>query len=530
MLVAGPASEEFVDPPAPEFDFEGLRAERARIGSVRDEKPLVSVIVTGRDDNRAPNQLERLIALQRTLAYSLREVPFELLFVEWNPDPGSPLLGRVLYLDEARHFVVTRQAHEQLIADAAMTTRSGVRVKSERAFLLNHANNVGMKHARGEWILIINVDNVVSNELGEFLATGFTRARAVGWYPRWTYWLMCRHREARRKLWWHHCARLVHALVWPLMFAARLPSRVLSILADVVDVFARWISGNDLSRSRGGGRLLRLARRLLPYLARMHRRVRRVFWLFTPPILLPIGRGVEAILLTLLRLGAFAAGGFAIWLRRTIGNPGSLLRPPLRALFRSLRPVGRLLLRIRGAFRMAANVLRRCARFTVKSVRDFFMGPRVRWHNVTIPLQRGTMYRVRRESLNESLAIQGVSAPRVEDYVRHVREICRPGPWNDNYPWTWACGDFMLLDYATWSRIGGFPQQIGQLHADSVTVMRIIAEGCRIALLDWNIYHFDHEDRFDSVPYVEYDLEHVHQYFMPGWSKAEATLVKRPNE
>jgi hypothetical protein len=171
--------------------------------------------------------------------------------------------------------------------------------------------------------------------------------------------------------------------------------------------------------------------------------------------------------------------------------------------------------------------LRPRARRVAKIVWDFFCAPRVRWDVGSVPLTPGTLYRVRRQHVNESFARRGTGTIAIDDYLAQVKEEAVPGPWNNHFPWTFACGDFLMMDRATWERIGGFPQQIGQLHADSVTMFRIVSQGCPVVLLDWNIYHIDHEDRFDAVPYVEYDFENVHRYFLPGWTKAEATLIER---
>jgi hypothetical protein len=459
-------------------------------GTGAEPRPRLSIICTGRNDDRAPDQFERLVSLQRTLAHALKNVPFEFLFVEWNPDPGRPYLGEALILDQARHYVVTREAHKRLIADAQMSTRDGKAVKGERAFLLNHANNVGLKFARGEWVLITNLDDLFPPEFGALFETGECAARALGVHPRWSYRLLVRYRRAQRSAVWRACKislrdtrRLISRVFWPLRACRRFMRRS-SYAVRVRLVPAKRVVRRVASRLRAAARAVVI--RLFGGTAEKRDRP-RPRWAVLLRSAIRVVRGIGTVIF-------------------------GLLTAPLHAS-RALLTVG--------------HPLRRRGRIVAKFVYNLAFSPRVDWRVGRVQLTPGTLYRVRRLHVSDTFARRGAAAPFIEQYIADVRAEAVDGPWNNHFPWTFACGDFLLMDLATWKRIGGFPQQIGQLHADSVTIFRIVAEGCHVALLDWNIYHMDHEDRFDAVPYVEYDFENVHRYFGPGWTQAQATLIAR---
>jgi hypothetical protein len=418
------------------------------------KRPRVSIICTGRNDDRAPDQFERLISVQRTLEHALRNVGFEFLFIEWNPDPERRYLGDALYLEQARHFVVTRDAHKALIANANLSTRDGKAVKGELAFLLNHANNVGLKHAHGEWVLITNLDDLFPPQIGELFEKGESRALAVGIHPKWSYNLLIQYRRAQRTIVWRLLRRAKRAL-------AKIGRACKSVLRSAIGQV----------RSGEPGRV-----NILPF---------------------------------------DQADGL-------LSDPGAqtVVLPPARVADTPRKSVRRKLF-------LGPLVTRQRERTITRAINDFLFEPRIKWNVGRVKLRPGTLYRVRRHEVRRTFACRAAQTDSIEQLVAELEADARPGPWSNDFPWNWASGDFMLLDYATWKRIGGFPQQIGQLHADSITIFRLVAEGCRIALLDWNIYHVDHDDRFDAVPYVEYDFENVRRYFSAGWTKAEAMNIER---
>jgi hypothetical protein len=488
-------------------------------------RPKLSIICTGRNDDRAPDQYERLVSLQRTIAHALRNVSFEFLFIEWNPDPGVAYLGEALFLDQARHYVVTREAHKRLVADAAMSTRDGKVVKSDRAFLLNHANNVGMKHATGEWILITNLDDLFPAEFGELFEKGESGALALGIHPHWSYNLLVRYRRAQRSTAWK---RTKATVAW-LRRAAKSTLRVATFPLRLARRGARLVK--RAVRFALGPGIYPLRHALMPVKYRLRLNASRARYQLRRLIIHLLGGAAEPRPKTLpwwKRLArsrlirALASSELAVLIGGALLLIVAVLRHPIRTA-RSVRQA------LRRRWFLVRQAARHRGRKFVRNIYGFFFDPRVNWQVGRVKLRPGTLYRVRRQHVSDTFACRGAQAASIEQYMHDVETEAVPGPWNNHFPWTWACGDFLLMDYATWEKIGGFPQQIGQLHADSVTIFRIVAEGCRVALLDWNIYHMDHDDRFDSVPYVEYDFENVQRYFGPGWTKVESMLIERAN-
>ena len=508
-------------------------------------RPKLSIICTGRNDDRAPDQYERLISLQRTIAHALRNVSFEFLFIEWNPDPGIPYLGEALFLDEARHYVVTREAHKRLVADAAMSTRDGKVVKSDRAFLLNHANNVGMKYANGEWILITNLDDLFPREFGELFETGESGALALGIHPHWSYNLLIRYRRAQRSLMWKRLKAadaLLRRSVKSILRIVTWPLRMLRRGTRPIKRAIRYVIGPGTYPLR---------RALVPYKYflrlnasrarhRLRARLRQTRMTLRAIVIRLLGgsgarpRKKGPSLWQRLRTSGLARWAYrlreaprATWLAHMVLVVGGALLLGMNVVRHPVQTARRLRQALRRRYYLVRQRIRHRGRIMAKAIYDFFFAPRVDWNVGRVKLKPGTLYRVRRQHVSDTFACRGAQALSIDQYMHQVQTEAVPGPWNNHFPWTWACGDFLLMDYATWEKIGGFPQQIGQLHADSVTIFRIVAEGCRVALLDWNIYHMDHDDRFDAVPYVEYDFENVHRYFGPGWTRVESRLVDR---
>ena len=93
----------------------------------------------------------------------LYDVPTELIMVEWNPPADKPLLHEVLPKPaandrlEIRYIVVPNEIHKRY-------KRSG-----ENALYQMIAKNVGIRRAKGEYVLCTNVDLLFSHELFRFL-------------------------------------------------------------------------------------------------------------------------------------------------------------------------------------------------------------------------------------------------------------------------------------------------------------------------------------------------------------------------
>lgn len=127
----------------------------------------LSIVVTSRNDNHGGDMTRRMQVFITMLIAQCNKfkVPIELVFVEWNPPAGQPLLKDVLpkpqhgdYL-ELRYIVVPGSLHQQY------------KNADKIALYQMIAKNVGIRRAKSEFVLCTNVDVVFSDALFSFFAT-----------------------------------------------------------------------------------------------------------------------------------------------------------------------------------------------------------------------------------------------------------------------------------------------------------------------------------------------------------------------
>lgn len=131
-----------------------------------DHTPYLSVIATARNDDHGGNPLYRTqLFVNGLVAQCDRyEVPAELVLVEWNPPADRPRLAEVLEWPasewcDVRIIEVPHELHSTL-------------EHSDRLPLFQMiGKNVGIRRARGEFVLATNIDILFSNELMELIAS-----------------------------------------------------------------------------------------------------------------------------------------------------------------------------------------------------------------------------------------------------------------------------------------------------------------------------------------------------------------------
>ena len=130
-----------------------------------DSRPYLSVVVTTRNDHHGVNPLGRFQAFVNCLIAQCRrvELPIELIVVEWNPPADRPPLRDVLHwpvdpLCEIRIVQVPSHLHQTLKASDALPLFQMI------------AKNVGIRRARGEFVLSTNIDILLSNALVDAIA------------------------------------------------------------------------------------------------------------------------------------------------------------------------------------------------------------------------------------------------------------------------------------------------------------------------------------------------------------------------
>jgi len=119
-----------------------------------DGSPYLTIVSTGRNDSYGGNFEERFLRTLRfnTAQLAAREVAAEFVFVEWAAPAGRPLLS-----DLAREAVPgCSLTFRSYVVDAAY--QEALTLNRRVAYLEFIAKNVGIRRARGEFILTTNAD------------------------------------------------------------------------------------------------------------------------------------------------------------------------------------------------------------------------------------------------------------------------------------------------------------------------------------------------------------------------------------
>jgi FkbM family methyltransferase len=136
-------------------------------GDHRDE-PYLSVVVAARngDHGQQRDPIGRLQAFVNCFEEQCRRASLdaELIVVEWNPPAHRPAIGSVLLLPEPsfctyRIITVPDAIHQRL------------RFADVMPFFPMIARNVGIRRARGRFVLATNIEVILSMELVDFLAS-----------------------------------------------------------------------------------------------------------------------------------------------------------------------------------------------------------------------------------------------------------------------------------------------------------------------------------------------------------------------
>ncbi len=129
------------------------------------EKPFLSVVITARNDDYGGNLINRIKTSLRTLEYLAEKhaLSIELILVEYNPVKGKiPLWKELFPLEKniltVKTIVVPESYHQQF--------------KTRIPLLEYIAKNIGIRRAQGQYILVMNPDIILSDEIVAFIASG----------------------------------------------------------------------------------------------------------------------------------------------------------------------------------------------------------------------------------------------------------------------------------------------------------------------------------------------------------------------
>jgi hypothetical protein len=128
--------------------------------------PYLSVVATSRNDDHGGDLLRRMqIFLDGLLQQCQRHgVDAELILVEWNPPPDRPPLA------EALRWPADPPPGRVRIIDVPSARHRRFRHADALPLFQMIAKNVGIRRARGRFVLATNVDILFSDELMRFLA------------------------------------------------------------------------------------------------------------------------------------------------------------------------------------------------------------------------------------------------------------------------------------------------------------------------------------------------------------------------
>ena len=113
-----------------------------------NHRPKLGAVTVGRNDDYMPDFRERLLA---TIAWNVKYLISEMIFVEWNPPADRELLSPELAktFKCLRAYVVPPEVHQRTC-------------KNPNVNLLEyHAKNVGIRRAQSPWIISTNADAAV---------------------------------------------------------------------------------------------------------------------------------------------------------------------------------------------------------------------------------------------------------------------------------------------------------------------------------------------------------------------------------
>lgn len=138
-------------------------------------KPYFSVVVTSRNDDHGGDMLGRMNVFAKTLLEQLAyyRLPSELIFVEWNPPGDRPRLREALtwpqdyYPCDVRFIEVPPEVHAKFQHAEALPLFQMI------------AKNVGVRRARGDFVLATNIDILFSDPLIRHIAARRLRQRRM---------------------------------------------------------------------------------------------------------------------------------------------------------------------------------------------------------------------------------------------------------------------------------------------------------------------------------------------------------------
>jgi hypothetical protein len=159
---APPAGPETVTPP---MDLPQMQTQ-SRLSGPSHVEPYLSIVATARNDDHGGNPLYRMqIFVDALIAQCDRhKLPAELVLVEWNPPGDRPRLAEVLQWPESDGWCQIR------IVEVPHASHARLEHSDRLPLFQMIGKNVGIRRARGEFVVATNIDIVFSDQLMHFIA------------------------------------------------------------------------------------------------------------------------------------------------------------------------------------------------------------------------------------------------------------------------------------------------------------------------------------------------------------------------
>jgi len=130
------------------------------------ETPYLSIVAVSRNDDHGGKLLERMQIFIDCLSEQVNyfQVPVELILVEWNPPSDRPALEKALVWPKTTQYFMVR------IITVPLEEHKKFQYSDKLHLFQMIGKNVGIRRAKGEFILATNIDIIFSHELIRFIA------------------------------------------------------------------------------------------------------------------------------------------------------------------------------------------------------------------------------------------------------------------------------------------------------------------------------------------------------------------------
>ncbi|MEM7033266.1 MAG: glycosyltransferase family A protein [Chloroflexota bacterium] len=131
------------------------------------QHPYLTIVLTSRNDDYAGGMLPRLqICIDSFLEQAERHhLELELILVDWNPPSDSPPLKDALTWPKSSCYTTVR------VIDVPQELHQQLPLANKLPFLAHAARNVGIRRAKGKFVLVTATDILFSEQLIVYLAS-----------------------------------------------------------------------------------------------------------------------------------------------------------------------------------------------------------------------------------------------------------------------------------------------------------------------------------------------------------------------